>query len=44
MVCQAILKSFVADGEIIHEHLHDLLDQIKEYHHRAPLKKCWSIT
>jgi hypothetical protein len=35
---QAILKSFVVDREIIHEHLHDLLDQIREYHHHAPLK------
>jgi hypothetical protein len=38
MVCQAILESFAIDGEIIHEHLHDLLDQIREYCHRAPLK------
>jgi hypothetical protein len=37
-VCQAILKSFAVDREIIHEHLHDLLDQIREYHHHAPLK------
>jgi hypothetical protein len=37
-VCQAILKSFAIDGEIIHEHLHDLLDQIREYRHHAPLK------
>jgi hypothetical protein len=37
-VCQAILKSFAIDGEIIYEHLHDLLDQIKEYCHHAPLK------
>jgi hypothetical protein len=37
-VCQAILKSPALDGEIIHEHLHDLLDQIREYRHHAPLK------
>jgi hypothetical protein len=37
-VCQAILESFVIDEEIIHEHLHDLLDQIREYRHHAPLK------
>jgi hypothetical protein len=37
-VCQAILESFAVDEEIIHEHLHDLLDQIREYHHHAPLK------
>jgi hypothetical protein len=37
-VCQAILKSFAVDGEIIHEHFQDLLDQIREYHYYAPLK------
>jgi hypothetical protein len=37
-VCQAILKSFTTDGEIIHADLHDILDQIREYHHHAPLK------
>jgi hypothetical protein len=37
-VCQAILECFAGNGEIIHEHLHDHLDQVKEYHHHAPLK------
>jgi hypothetical protein len=37
-VCQTILKSPALDGEIIHEHLHDLLDQIREYRHHAHLK------
>jgi hypothetical protein len=37
-VCQATLKCFVINGEIIHEHLHDLLDQVREYHNHAPLK------
>jgi hypothetical protein len=37
-VCQATLKCFAINGEIIHEHLHDLLDQVREYHHHAPLK------
>jgi hypothetical protein len=37
-VCQAILESFTIDGEIIHEHLNELLDQIREYRHHTPLK------
>jgi hypothetical protein len=37
-VCQPILESFAVDREIIHEHLHDFLDQIREYRHHAPLK------
>jgi hypothetical protein len=37
-VCQAIIESFAVDGEIIHERLHDLLDQIREYRHHEPLK------
>jgi hypothetical protein len=37
-VCQATLKCFAINGEIIHEHLHDLLDQVREYHHHAALK------
>jgi hypothetical protein len=37
-VCQAIIKCFAVNGEIIHEHLHDLLDQVREYRHHAPLK------
>jgi hypothetical protein len=32
-VCQGILECFALNGEIIHEHLHDLLDQVREYHH-----------
>jgi hypothetical protein len=37
-VCQAMLKCFAINEEIIHEHLHDLFNQVREYHHRAPLK------
>jgi hypothetical protein len=37
-VCQAILECFALNGEIIHEYLHDLLDQVREYHHHASLK------
>jgi hypothetical protein len=37
-VSQAILESFAVDREIILEHLHELLDQIREYRHHAPLK------
>jgi hypothetical protein len=37
-VCQATHKCFTINGEIIHEHLHDLLDEDKEYRHHAPLK------
>jgi hypothetical protein len=37
-VCQASLEYFAINGEIIHEHLHDFLDQVREYHHHAPLK------
>jgi hypothetical protein len=37
-VCQAILKYFAINREIIHEHLHDLLEHVREYHHHAPLK------
>jgi hypothetical protein len=37
-VCQAILECFAVNGEIIHEHLHDLLDHIREHHHHVPLK------
>jgi hypothetical protein len=37
-VCQANLKYFAVNGEIIHEHIHSLLDQVREYRHHAPLK------
>jgi hypothetical protein len=37
-VCQAILECFAINREIIREHLHDLLDQVREYRHHAPLK------
>jgi hypothetical protein len=37
-VCQAILDFFAINGEIIHEHLHNLLNQVREYRHHAPLK------
>jgi hypothetical protein len=37
-VCQATLECFAMNEEIIHEHLHDLLDQVREYRHHAPLK------
>jgi hypothetical protein len=36
-VCQAILECFVINGKIIHEHLRDLLDQVREYRHHALL-------
>jgi hypothetical protein len=37
-VCQTTLECFDINGEIIHEHLDDLLDQVREYHYHAPLK------
>jgi hypothetical protein len=37
-VCQATLECFAINGEIVHEHLHDLLDQVRDYCHHAPLK------
>jgi hypothetical protein len=37
-VCKATLECIAIDGEIVHEHLHDLLNQVREYHHHAPLK------
>jgi hypothetical protein len=37
-VCQATLECFAINREIIHEHLHDLLDKLREYYHHAPLK------
>jgi hypothetical protein len=37
-VCQATLECFAINGEIIHEHLHDFLNWVREYHHHAPLK------
>jgi hypothetical protein len=37
-VCQERLKCFATNREIVHEHLHDLLDQVREYRHYAPLK------
>jgi hypothetical protein len=37
-VFQAILECFAVNREIIHGHLHDLLHQVREYHHNAPLK------
>jgi hypothetical protein len=37
-VCQSTLECFAINGEIIHKHIHNLLDQVREYHHHAPLK------
>jgi hypothetical protein len=37
-VYQATLKCFATNGEIIHEHLHDLLNQVRKYRYHAPLK------
>jgi hypothetical protein len=37
-VCEVTLECFAIKGEIIHEHLQVLLDQVREYHHHAPLK------
>jgi hypothetical protein len=32
-VCQATLECFAINGEIIHKHYHDILDQVREYRH-----------
>jgi hypothetical protein len=37
-VCESTLECLDINGEIIREHLHDLLDQVRKYCHHAPLK------
>ena len=37
------MEGFAIDGKIIHEHLHDFLNHIREDGHHAPLERSWSI-
>jgi len=38
-VLKAFIKTLSIDREIIHENLHDILDQVREDRHHTPLER-----